>query len=137
MAQIARKLPSEAEPRVVNCDLGHSFFIAKDCTLFFSSRGKKTRLFRTCSIREIRAFSPLIRKKFFDNNLTEKKNPAARTGILVKTTIDSTDFRHYRIFTVIFSKLKILKNRISWLIFNFIFKRVFSLSVNPNFLVYF
>ena len=26
MAQITRKLPSEAKPRMVNCDSGHSFF---------------------------------------------------------------------------------------------------------------
>ena len=52
MAQIASKLPSEAKPRMVNCNLGHSFFIAKDCILFF---------------RVIRAFSPLRRKHFLTN----------------------------------------------------------------------
>ena len=29
MAQIARKLPSEAKPRMVNCDMGHSLFMDK------------------------------------------------------------------------------------------------------------
>ena len=62
MAQIARKLPSEAKPRMVNCDSGHSFFIAKGCILFFSDSGKKTRLW------EVRAFSPQTKP------LTEKNN---------------------------------------------------------------
>ena len=49
MAQIARKLPSEAKPRMVNCDLGHSFFMAKGRIRFFCGSGEKTRLCRTRS----------------------------------------------------------------------------------------
>ena len=55
MVPTAGKLPSEAKPRLVNYDLGHSFFFVCD---------KKTRLFRTRNIREIRAFGLLTRKYF-------------------------------------------------------------------------
>ena len=41
MAQIAGKLPSEAKPRMVNCDLGHSFFMAKGRIRVFCGSGEK------------------------------------------------------------------------------------------------
>ena len=66
MAQIARKLPSEAKPRMVNCDLGHSLFMAEDCTKFFCDCGEKIRLFRTRGVREIRTFGPQYKKVYFD-----------------------------------------------------------------------
>ena len=46
MAQIARKLPSEAKPRMVNCDLEHSLFMDKGRIRFFFVSGEETRLFR-------------------------------------------------------------------------------------------
>ena len=41
MAQIARKLPSMAKPRMVNCDLGHSWFMAEGRIKFFVAVAKK------------------------------------------------------------------------------------------------
>ena len=35
IAQIARKLPSEANPTMENCDLGHSLFMHKGHIKFF------------------------------------------------------------------------------------------------------
>ena len=43
MAQVKRKLPSEAKPRMVNCDLGHFFFMAKGPIRFFCFSGGKLR----------------------------------------------------------------------------------------------
>ena len=60
MAQIARKLPIEAKPRMVNYDLGYSLFMDKGRIRFFFVSGEKGRLFR-----EIRAVWPLTRKTFF------------------------------------------------------------------------
>ena len=41
MAQIARKLPSEVRPRIVNCDLGHSLFMDKGRIKFFCGSSEK------------------------------------------------------------------------------------------------
>ena len=62
MAQIARKLASKAKPRMVNCDLGHSLFMAEARKQFFCGCGEKTRLCRTHRVREICAFGPQTRK---------------------------------------------------------------------------
>ena len=62
MALIARKLPSEAKPRMVNCDLGHSLFMAEGRIKFFCCCGEKIRLCRTRSVREIRTFGPQYKK---------------------------------------------------------------------------
>ena len=47
MAQIARKLPSEAKPRTVNCDLVHFFLVPMDKMQFFFLSGEKKRFFRS------------------------------------------------------------------------------------------
>ena len=47
MAQIARKLPSEAMPRLVNCDLGHYFFMEQGHIRFFCASGEKTIFLRS------------------------------------------------------------------------------------------
>ena len=55
MAQIARKLPSMAKPRMVNCDLGHSLFMAEGRIKFFVAVARKY----------VRAFGPRSTKKYF------------------------------------------------------------------------
>ena len=65
MAQIARKLASEAKLWMVNCDLGHSLFMAQGRIKIFLRLWRKTRLCRTRSVREIRAFGPQTRKNYF------------------------------------------------------------------------
>ena len=62
MAQIALKLPCEVNPRMVNCDLGHSLFMAEGRIKFFCDCGEKTRLCQIRSVREIRAFGLQARK---------------------------------------------------------------------------
>ena len=69
MAQIARKLPSEAKPSMVNCDLGHSLFMAEGRIKFFCCCGKKIGLCRTRSVREIRTFGPQYKKVIFFFNI--------------------------------------------------------------------
>ena len=59
MAQIARKVPSEAKPRMLNCDLGHSFLWPRVVYDFSAAMARKHV---TRSGREIRAFWPLSRK---------------------------------------------------------------------------
>ena len=41
MAQFARKLPSEAKFRMVNCDLGHSFFMTEGRIRFSAAVARK------------------------------------------------------------------------------------------------
>ena len=71
MAQIARKLPSEVKPRMVNCDLGHSLFMAEGRIKFFCGCGDKKRLCWTRSVREIRAFGPQTRKDYFIKSICQ------------------------------------------------------------------
>ena len=48
MVQIACKLPSEAKLRIVNWDLGRSFFMAKGRIQFFCGSGEKLRFPSHC-----------------------------------------------------------------------------------------
>ena len=73
MAQIGCKLPSEAKPRMLNCDLGYSFFMVKGRIRFYCGSYEKTSFYRTRSGREIRAFWPLSRKKKFNRCEARKR----------------------------------------------------------------
>ena len=83
MAQSARKLSSETKLRIVNCDLGHSLFMAEGRIKFFCGCDEKTRLSWALSVREIHAFGPQTRKNVF----LDKNN-----FILDFATVDVTKF---------------------------------------------
>ena len=58
MAQNAPKLLSEVKPKIINCDLGNSFFVAKGRIRFFCISDEKVR-FGT--------FVATVKKKFFSS----------------------------------------------------------------------
>ena len=65
MAQIARKLPSEVKPRMVDCDLGHSLFMGKGRIKFFCGSSEKFRFPWPRSGQEIVLSQLLPRKIVF------------------------------------------------------------------------
>ena len=64
MAQIARKLLSEAKPRTVNCDLGQSFLAPTDKMQFFFLSGEKSVFFDRVTGRK-KCFRPARKKIIF------------------------------------------------------------------------